>query len=152
MTLVWAGNQAEEGFLEEWAASRIPHIGSGNRFSRPAVFGAVLSDRGNEVVATVIFHDYQPSCGTIQVSMASSKVTWAKPQVITDMLRYAFKTAGANKVWSSTPHTNERAIRFNVGIGFRKEATLRHHFGVKSHAVICSMLRPEYEKSRWFKG
>ena len=62
---------------------------------------------------------------------------------------HVFITAGANKLWTAMPHTRERAIRFNLGIGMKREAVLRHHFGPKAHAVICSMMRDEWARSRW---
>jgi RimJ/RimL family protein N-acetyltransferase len=42
--------------------------------------------------------------------------------------------------------TNPRVIDFNLAIGFKREATLREHFGPKDHAVITSMLRPEFRR------
>jgi RimJ/RimL family protein N-acetyltransferase len=62
---------------------------------------------------------------------------------------YVFRQAGARKLWVAIPHKNERAIRFNRGIGMRQDGVLREHFGRGSHAVILSMLRKEYEHSRW---
>ena len=60
------------------------------------------------------------------------------------ILRYPFVQLAVNKCWTAIPHDNERAIRFNKGIGFKQEAVLRHQFGPKRHAAICSMMRGEY--------
>lgn len=82
--------------------------------------------------------------------MAATSPRWASPSVIRGLLSYCFNQLGVNKAWTATPHTNTRAIRFNKGIGFRQEATLRHHFGPNVHAVICSMIKTEWEASRWY--
>ena len=60
------------------------------------------------------------------------------------MLAIPFDQYRANKVWTCIPADNERAIRFNVGIGMVREAVLRHQFGPKRNAVVFGMLAREY--------
>jgi RimJ/RimL family protein N-acetyltransferase len=97
-------------------------------------------------MAGVVFHDYQPEFGTIQLSMAADNPMWARRENLRGLLSYPFEQLGVHKVWTATPHDNEAAIRVNLHIGFKKEATLAHHFGLKRHAIICRMLKPDYNR------
>lgn len=143
---MFARDEIDAGLIVSWIAARITHV-TGGDFG-PCVAAGVVRD--GCMVAGVAFHDWQPGCATMQLSMAADSPRWASGDVVRGLFRYAFETAGANKLWTATPHTNERALRFNIGIGMKREATLRHHFGAKSHAVVCSMLRAEWQRSRWF--
>mgnify|MGYP002142973199 FL=1 len=144
--IIFARNDAERQALREWAGSRIPNVGK-DGFDPGAQCAAVI--RNGALAAAVLFHDWQPGARTMQCSMAADTPLWASREVLRGLFAYVFITAGANKLWTAMPHTGERAIRFNVGIGMKREAVLRHHFGPKAHAVICSMMRDEWARSRW---
>ena len=145
--LIFAATDEERALVAAWAAERIDAVRGGD-FGPCQVAGVVV---GGVLVAAVVFHDWQDNARTLQLSMAADSPRWASPDVLRGLFRYAFVRAGANKLWTATPHTNARAVRFNHGIGMKQEATLRHHFGPKSHAVICSMLAAEWQRSKWFK-
>ncbi len=38
-----------------------------------------------------------------------------------------------------TPHTNQRAIKFNKGLGFVQRGIVPDYYALKSHAVILTM-------------
>lgn len=145
--LLFASTPDESAAMEQWLVERIPNM-EGGSFG-PAVFAGVVQ-RG-ALVAGVAFHEWRPGYDTLQLSMAAETPRWATRGVIAGLFRYAFVTAGAHKLWTATPASNTRAISFNLGIGMKQEAILRHHFGVKKHAVICSMLAPEWRRSKWFQ-
>ena len=147
--LIWVDDAPRKMALAEWALSQIPHMAGGQLYG-DFVAAAVLRD--GDLAAGVFFHDWQPSAGTMQVSMAAATPRWASREVLRDLYGYAFRTAGAAKLWAASPHANARAIRFLEGTGMKREATLRHHFGPQSHAVVCSMLRKEWARSRWGNG
>lgn len=143
--LGFAQSDSRNAELVRWCGKRIPHVGEDGFASGWAV-GVV---RRRELAAVVVFHDWQPACGTVQLSCAADTPLWASRRVVGAILGVAFQgTLGAAvfKVWTATPHENARAIRFNEGIGMKREAVLRHHFGHKQHAVICSILAPEWRK------
>lgn len=143
----WAtGERAAE--LMEWAGALIPHIGADGGFDGPYGIFEVVGDSGRRMSA-VIFHDFQPSCGTIQVSCASVTPYWASPNVLHDLLSYAFDTNGVRKLWMAIPHDSEDVISFNLHLGFKQDAILRYHFSETQHAVILSMLESEFRQSRW---
>lgn len=126
--------------VSEWVARHIPHM---TEFGPSSAIGVI--DEDGRPMAGVVFHDYQPTYGTIQLSAAAETPRWATKNVIGAILGYPFRQLRVHKVWTATQHTNERALRFNNGIGFVKEGTLRDHFGIGSHAVICRMLSKDFE-------
>lgn len=134
------GHDAE---IAGWVEDFIPHM-NGNGFGPSKALG-VMSNTGS-LMAGVVFHDYQPELGTIQLSMAAQNPMWARRSTIRDLLEYPFRQLGVYKVWTAIPHTNTKAIRVNEHIGFKKEATLAHHFGQKKHCVVCRMLLPDYNR------
>jgi len=135
--------------LAGWAAGRIPHVGAAG-FGHCTAIGIASGDGADdELYAVAVFHDWQPVAKTLQVSLAARSPRWATPSTLRALLHYVFEQAGANKLWVAIPDDNVRAIRFNIGIGMIREAVLRHHCGWNRHAVILSMLEPEYRDSRW---
>jgi RimJ/RimL family protein N-acetyltransferase len=135
--------------LAAWAAARIPHVGAAGLGPCTAIGVASGDDADDELYAVAVFHDWQKAAKTLQVSMAARSPRWATQGTIRALLHYVFEQAGANKLWVAIPDNNSRAIRFNLGIGMVREAVLRHHCGWNRHAVILSMIEPEYRASRW---
>lgn len=132
--------------VASWVAERIPHVGP-RGFSGPVEAIGIATEE--ELVAGVVYHDYQPACGTMQLSMAAVSPRWATRGNIRALLAYPFDAVKVNKLWTATPSTNARALRFNKGIGFKPEGTLRHQFGPGVHAIISSIMAKEWHKMPW---
>lgn len=130
--------------VAKWVADRIPHVGE-DGFDKPKALG-VLSADGTRVLAGIVYHDYQPKFGTIQLSFAAESPMWARKDVIAELLAYPFRQLGLYKVWTATPADNEAALKVNYHIGFKREAILAHQFGRKRHAVINRLLEPDYKR------
>lgn len=133
---------AHDAEVSNWVARHIDHMRGD--FGLSTAIG-VMDDDLNPL-AGVVFHDYQPAYGTIQLSAAATSPRWARKSVIRDILGYPFRELKVHKVWTATQHENLRAIKFNKGIGFTQEATLKDHFGIGKHAVICRMLVKDFER------
>lgn len=132
--------------LSEWVAKQIPHMTSG--FGPCKAIGVGDIDRGR-LFAAVVYHNYivqKSGYKTCEVSIASATPRWAVRGIIRALLSVAFEQYGVGKVYSLMSHDNDKAIRFNKGIGFRQDATLRHHFGPGKHAMVTSMLDKEYQR------
>jgi hypothetical protein len=133
--------------LAEWAAMNIPHVGEAGFGPCVAIGIATGTEASDELYGVFIAHDWQPAARVLQVSMAARSPKWVwgcRP-----LFRYMFEQVKAFKIFTAIPHDNERALRYNAGIGLKKEAVLRHQFGPGRHGVIYSMLEFEYRHSRW---
>jgi len=132
--------------VAQWTSAHIPHM-AGVPFGPGVAIGV---ENGGKLIAGIVFHDWQPRFKTMQVSMAATDPKWAARGVILKILSYPFDEVKVEKLWAAMPYKNERAIRFNTGIGFVREGTLSRHFGT-DHAVIARMFRKDYErlKDKW---
>ena len=132
--------------LAAWAAQRIPHVGD-------AGFGpcwAVGVASAGVLEAVVVFHDWQPRTGTVQLSMASASPRWVSKPLVGRILGLAFVrpwlSGEVRKVWVAIPSTAARVVAFNEALGLRREAVLRHHAGDGVHVVVCSILKREWQR------
>jgi hypothetical protein len=140
-----ASNRIVAGHDEEiakWVAERVPWAGRGD-FGPMAALG-VVSDTG--LIAGVVYHDYQPDHGTIQLSMAAASPMWARRENLRALLHYPFRRVGVFKAWIATPHDHAHGIKTFEHIGFKREAILAHQFGRKRHAWIGRMLQPDFHR------
>jgi len=131
--------------LARRAMAEIPHAAPEMLDHCVTVGMASGASANDKLWGVVLFHDFDRQHLTCQASTVSWNPRWAQKRVIIDVLAIPFLQYGCRKVYTLTPHTNERALKFNAGIGFKREATLRHHFANKLHCVICSMMRGEYD-------
>lgn len=122
--------------LVAWAAQRIENMG-GAPFNDGARAIGVESEDGR-VLGVVVFSDWYPQYGTMQVSFAAEDPRWLRARsAIETMHHYAFTVCKVRKLWSLTPVDNRRALRAVVkGFGFRPEAVLEHQFGLDRHAIL----------------
>ncbi len=126
--------QWDAGALD-WAASRIPEM-HGQPFPDNGRGVAFVRDDG-QVAGVVAFHDWQPAYRTIQVSAVSEDASWLLARKCwLQAFDYAYRTCDVDKIWTLTPHTNTRALRFIKALGFKPTAVLDHQFGPGKHAVF----------------
>jgi len=129
-------------YVVGWLIDRIPEAREGS-FWPCTTIGVMV---GDHLVAGVVFHDWKPQFGTMELSMAADSPIWARRKIIKSLLRYPFEQMGANKLFTVTPHENEAALKVNKHIGFVREAVLAHHLGPKRHAVVNRMLKADYDR------
>lgn len=135
-TLIYGHDAA----VAQWVAQHIPDV-LDDGFSGPVAAIGIATDH---LIGGMVYHDYQPKFGTIQLSMAATSPIWARWPIIHALLSYPFDQLGCFKVWTATAADNEKALKVNTHVGFTREAILAHQLGHKRHAVIMRMLRPDY--------
>lgn len=137
--------------LAAWAAAHIGHVGRG--FGPCQAIGLAAGtdpeDASAQLYAVIVWHDWQPLHKTMQLSVASRSPKWVHRDILRALFHYPFVQCNCFKIWVAMPHDNARAIRFNLGLGFRAEGTLRHHFGPGRHAVIQGLLEQEWRFTPW---
>ena len=122
----------------------IPDV-RGQGFAEGEAIG-VLSQDGSQLIAGVVYTDYQPKYGTMQLHIAADSPMWARRATITQLLAYPFYQFGLYKCWVQIPSDNEKCLKATSHIGFQPEALLKHHFGIGRHGIISSMFKPDYER------
>lgn len=129
------GHDAE---MAAWAQKRIEGV---RDFNPCRAIG--VSD-GEYLLAAVVYNDYQPQLGTCSISIAADSPRWATKGAIRSLLSVPFMQYNVRKLYSQIDSTNKRCLRFNLGLGFKQEAVLRHHYGRKRHCIVTSMMAHEY--------
>jgi hypothetical protein len=131
--------------VASWVASHIPHVSD---------FGpceAIAVMNGEYIIAGVVYHDYQPTCASIQLSMAaiSPKMGTARNH------RSIAWTIRLSRLSVLIEYGQQHLLRIqwrlkvNRKIGFTREAVLHSAFGKKRHSVIMRMLKPDYRPIVW---
>lgn len=126
--------------VASWVAGHIPHVSD---------FGpceAIAVMNGEYIIAGVVYHDYQPTCASIQLSMAAISPRWAKREIIAQLLAYPFNQLLVNRGWTATPIENIMALRVNSHIGFTREAVCNSMFGKGRHGVLMRLLEPDFNR------
>ena len=130
--------------VARWVAKRIPHMHGGD-FGPCVAIGVGSAERGT-LYAGVVYHDYQKYYQNVQLSMAADSPLWATRATIRALLHYPFAQLGVFMVWTMTPIENERALKVNEHIGFKRKPIVPNVFGPKKHAQICQMTAADYAK------
>lgn len=131
----------QDASIARWVALHIPHVGEAGFHSPVAAIGVVSDET---ILAGVVFHDYQPDFGTMQLSMAAVNPMWARRENIAGLLAYPFIQLGVFKCWIACPSDGQHALDTWDHIGFKREAILAHQFGRKRHAIMMRMMKPDF--------
>lgn len=133
------GHDAE---LVSWVRDRIPHVSVEGSFGPSVAIG--VSD-GASLLGAVIYHNYAPMYRSVEISMAADSPRWATRGIIAALLHYPFVQLGCQRITTAIPKRHKRARRFNEGLGFKLEGTIRKGFG-NDDACLYGLLRDEASK------
>jgi RimJ/RimL family protein N-acetyltransferase len=132
-----------DAVVAQWVADRIPGV---DDFGPCSAIG--VADKDQNLVAGVVFHDYQPQWGNIQVSFAADRSDWLTPGTVQAIMRYAFNQLACLRITTLTPKRNKRARQFLLKFGFRVEGNVRNGFG-DDDCIISGLLRSEWQAHRF---
>lgn len=145
----------QKAALVRWAMALIPVTANSNVAVDPAYAEpiAIVSDDGARLFGVTVYHNLIKDYGLLEVSFATKghPAYWCRPEIMAALFHYPFQQARARKLLATVAADNDKSNRFLKGLGFTKEATLRHHFADRHHAYLWSMTDREYRKSRWFR-
>ena len=145
--LVWAANLEEKVYAARFLESLTPHI------IRPRTkddFQAADVLAGGDVRGVVLFTDWFPEYGTMQVHIGGTGPGWLSRPILRELFAYAFVRSDVNKLWCLMRHDARHVLDFNKRLGFRPEGTLKDHFGPGAHGVIARMTRGEWRRTPYF--
>ncbi len=132
--------------LVSWAADRIPELHGQGFPSEAQAIG--IEDSAGRTLGVVVFHNYEPWYGTIEVSAVSEDARWMRARdAWRRMHQYVFEGCACQKMWSRTPASNERALRFLRALGFKQEARLPRQFGTDD-AVISAKYKEDWQSEQ----
>lgn len=132
--------------VARWVAQRIPDCDRG--FGECQAFG-IINDAG--FLGGVVFHNWNPECGTIEVSAAAKSPKWARPHIITELFSYAFGACGCRIVIARQSERNTRARKLWRAFG-AKEYVIPDLRADGEAETIFTLKNEDWQKSRLHYG
>lgn len=133
----------------EMVASMIPHVGPGGFGIRDATgrlpYTALGVVRSGFLLGGVVFHNFKPEDGIIEMSGASSRADWLRPSTLRRLFSYPFVQLGCVNLITITGRKNMRARKIDEFLGFRLVGIIHRR---NEDAALYEMPR---SRCRWIK-
>jgi RimJ/RimL family protein N-acetyltransferase len=129
--------------VAKWVAEQ---IGTGVEWGPCQAIGVVTED--DTLIGGVVFSNYQPHFGNIEVSFASIRRNWLTPCLIQGILGYAFDQLRVSRITTLTPKRNRAARQFLKKFGFVEEGNVRGGFGTDD-MIVSGLLAKEWAGHRF---
>ena len=106
---------------------------------------------GGEICAALIFENYRPNDGTIEIGIASKSPRWLNRTVMQAMADFVFGALGCQMAVFRTSENNKEANRLMTRVGFERIVIPRlrgrdeaeHFFYLTDHAWNQNRLNPK---------
>ena len=142
MTPVWGLDAAVAAFVAE-------------RLEAPRGFGEcrglAVINATRRMVAGLVFHNWEPVAGVIEVSAAADDPAWATRDVLRTAFGYAFGTAGCQLVVARTHENNGRVRRLWRSFG-ADEYVIPRLRGRTASEAIMTVTQEAWHASRFMRS
>ena len=114
MQIIWGGaaDPAVNNGIEEFVSLLIPGCERG--FGSHTSMGVV---RNGELIAGILYHNYSPESGVIEISGAATDSRWLTRQTLRAMFSYPFDEVGCQMVVARHSEHNARLRRMWRAVG-----------------------------------
>lgn len=102
----------------------------------------------NKVIAGLVFHDWNPECGTIEISAAAENPRWFTRGVINEAMNYAFKGAGVQAIFGRTQEDNKRTRKIWRALG-STETVIPRLFGRDQDGIVMVVTDDAWNASKY---
>lgn len=136
--------------IAAWMKKQLPENAD---FLQPDFCVGVYNKEGT-LIAGIAFQNYMQMAGLmrafqVELTCVARDARWATKNVISKILNFAFCQLNCQRIVTLTKSENCRAIRFNRGIGFVHEGTLRK--AVNNEDVeIHGLLKEEFLAGKYY--
>lgn len=130
-------------WVAKWVAERVPGC---ERGFGPCV--ALSVHRGEEQIGGVVFHNYNPEAGVMEMSAAGRH--WLNKSILKAMHEYIFDTAGCQLAVLRVSENNARMLRIAEAYGYRKHLIPRLRGRDEAEAVM-TLTDDDWRESRFHK-
>jgi RimJ/RimL family protein N-acetyltransferase len=145
MTPIWSSTGLFYSALERFLATRI----WGKEIALPKGTAMGLA-RGRKIVAAILFNNYQPEAGTIELTAASDDPRWLTRQTLMEIFGYAFGQVGVQAVMMRADPANARLARICKAYGFTRHE-LPHMRGKGKAEAIYILTVDAWRGNRFHK-
>lgn len=107
----------------------------------------VIDPRGR-LIAGIVYHNYDPDAGTIEMSLASISARWLSRETVRRMYKYPFLELGCQMVYARVRADDERLLRQIASLNYSLIKVPRM-FGRDVDAVLCLLTREAWEDNKF---
>ena len=129
--------------VAQWVGARI--WGRLDAFDNARAMGVL---RGQELVAGLVFHNWEPEAGVIEVSAAAVDRRWLTRKVATTAMRYAFDGCGCQMVLARYSERNTPASKIWVALG-STEHSIPRLYGRSEGGIIATLTDEAWRVSKF---
>lgn len=124
--------------LVYWIAKRIPGLDPEVMKPLCRCLGLVVN---GEIIAAMALGLWER--GNVELTFAADSPRWATRDTIRRMMAWPFAQLNCHRVTTRVHAGNARAIKFNEGLGFKREGLIREGWGPGEDCVLLGLLRSE---------
>lgn len=129
-----------------WVSQRISPTDRG--FGKCQALGVM--HRG-DLVAGVVFHNWEPEAGTIELSAAAAHRGWMTRSVINEVFGYVFGGLGAQMATARTRADNAAVRRIWKALG-ASEVIIPRMFGRTENGAVLTLTDDRWRSSKFYQG
>lgn len=131
-----------------FTAALIPHVG--DRGFGPHIKTIGVADEDGRLIAGVVFHNYDPDAGIIEISGASISKRWLTRGTIARMYQYPFLYCGCQMIVQRTPAENEYLLRMLAAYDYTF-IKIPRLFGRGRDGVLCTLTYEDWIDNKFNK-
>lgn len=144
MTLLYGQN----ALVAHVVSSIIPGE-SGQGFpENSTAIGVVHND---QIVGGVVYHDWNPEAGTIEMSTGSIYPRWLTKKNVSEFLAYPFEGCGCQMILTRASVENKRAVKLNLGLGFTPQ-TIPRLYGEHIDGILFRLTREDWQRGKFCRN
>jgi RimJ/RimL family protein N-acetyltransferase len=127
--------------VADWVAKRIKHE---TGFGECQAMGI---EHQGKLVAGLVFHNWEPEAGLIEISAAAKNRGWMTREIINAAMKYAFDVAGSQMVVARIEKTNAPAVRIWRALG-SVEHVISRFYGRNRDGCLFTLTDDAWAKSK----
>ena len=126
--LRWLNAGAENDAVHAYLESGVEH-----ELTRGTILAVYC---GDTLAGAMLFHNYHPDAGVIEVSAAATSRRWFTRRVINEALAYVFNEIGCQALVMRTSDENSPVLHIGKFLGFEKHTIPRLRGRNKSETIL----------------
>lgn len=134
----------EDRAVAAFVAALMPHGGAFGDNSR--AIGVVHK---NKLIGGLVYHDWNPQAGVIEISGAATSPRWLSRKNIHFMLAYPFEDCGCQMVVMRTSEHNKRVQKVITGIGF-DALRIPRLYGRDEDGILLTLTDDAWKSGRFY--
>lgn len=136
----------EDDTVIEWVAQKLPIEFVPEDFGPCTTIG-IADKKDGKLIAGAVYHRWRKfDC---ELTFAATDPRWCKKGVLAALFHYPFVQRHLTRMTLIIGSNNKRAIKLNLGLGFKLEGIARKAYDGFNDALVLGMLK---EECKWIGG